>query len=119
MAEYRTYREMPELLSKRKEYRGNSVRAFKDLEDNYIVMSYDTIIYAQCVDGWYFDNTFYSPTTSKLQNLLIWNVLPAMFGRYERKAYVKGNVKILGVDRQIRQMQENNELILLTEWSAK
>lgn len=119
MAEYRTYREMPELLERRQEFRGNSVRAFKDWEDNYIVMSYDTIIYAQCAGGWYFDNTFYSPTTSKLQNLLIWNVLPAMFGRYQRKAYIKGDVKIFGVDRQIRQMQENNDLILLTEWSAK
>lgn len=91
MAEYATYREMPKLLERRKEFRGNSVRAFKDWEGNYIVMSYDTIIYAQCAGGWYFDNTFYSPTTSKLQNLLIWNVLPAMFGRYQRKAYVKGD----------------------------
>lgn len=119
MKEYATYREMPDLLERREEFRGNSVRAFKDGEDNYIVMSYDTIIYAQCVNGWYFDNTFYSPTTSRLQNMLIWNVLPAIFGTYQRKAYVQGDVKIFGVDRQIRQMQENNELILLTEWSAK
>ena len=110
---------MPELLSKRKEFRGNSVRAFRDLDDNYIVMSYDTIIYAQCVNGWYFDNTFYSPTTSRIQNLLIWNVLPAIYGRYLRKAYTQGNTKTLGVDKQIRKMQEDNNLILLIELSAK
>ena len=40
MKEYATYREMPNLLERREEFRGNNVRAFKDWEDNYIVMSY-------------------------------------------------------------------------------
>ena len=64
-----TYKEMKNELRAYSEFRGNSVQAFYDEYSNkYEVYSYSTRIY--CNDG-YFDNSYYSSTTSKLQNMLI------------------------------------------------
>ena len=64
-----TYKEMENKLRKYEEFEGNSVEAVYDEYSNkYEVYSYNTRIY--CNDG-YFDNSYYSTTTSKLQNMLI------------------------------------------------
>jgi hypothetical protein len=64
-----TYKDMPEKLARYEEFKGNSVEAVYDEHLNkYEVYSYNTRIY--CNDG-YFDNAYYSNTTSKLQNMLI------------------------------------------------
>ena len=63
------YKEMPEKLKHYESFKGNSVEAIYDKYTNkYEVFSYNTRIY--CNDG-YFDNSYYSVTTSKLQNMLI------------------------------------------------
>ena len=64
-----TYKEMKQLLRRHEPFSGNSVEAVYDEHSNkYEVYSYRTKIYSN--DG-YFDNSYYSPTTSKLQNMLI------------------------------------------------
>lgn len=70
-----TYREIPALLKSRKPFEGNSVYAINRTLCNgskdYSVYSYDTCIYEEyngkCS---YFDDSFYSRTTSRLQNIL-------------------------------------------------
>ena len=64
-----TYKDMPRALKNYEEFKGNSVSAYYDEYFNkYEVYSYNIRIY--CNDG-YFDNSYYSMTTSKLQNMLI------------------------------------------------
>lgn len=63
------YKEMINKLTRMEEFKGNSVSAYYDEYSNkYEVYSYNTRIY--CNDG-YFDNSYYSTTTSKIQNMLI------------------------------------------------
>ena len=63
------YKEMEHKLRTYDEFNGNSVEAVYDEHSNkYEVYSYNTKIY--CNDG-YFDNSYYSATTSKIQNMLI------------------------------------------------
>lgn len=65
-----TYREMKELLSTHAPFEGNSVHAISGIR--YEVYSYETLIYRSGPGRLgYFDNSFYSMTTSKLQNMLI------------------------------------------------
>jgi hypothetical protein len=68
-----TYNEMPTALKNKERIKGNSVTAYYDsVNHRYMVDSYATRIFeikGQMVE--YFDNTFYSITTSKLQNMLI------------------------------------------------
>lgn len=74
-----TYLEIPELLKNKREFRGNSCSATTGApgDDKYRVYSYATMIFEDnssnpsAVDGIYFDNKFYSTTTSRLQNILI------------------------------------------------
>jgi hypothetical protein len=63
------YKEMPELLKNRQSISGDSVTAFKN-EGVYKVFSYDTLVY--------FDLTFYSKTTSKIQKMIkdIFEIVP-------------------------------------------
>lgn len=86
---YATYSEMKNLLSKQQDFKGNSVTAItEEVTRNgktwceYKVYSYSTLIfkfvYGDDEDfGGYvekvkvFNNSYFSPTTSKLQNLLI------------------------------------------------
>jgi len=64
-----TYKYMPSKLARHLGFKGNSVEAVYDEYSNkYEVYSYNTRIY--CNDG-YFDNSYYSATTSKIQNMLI------------------------------------------------
>jgi len=63
-----TYKEMPSKLAKYEEFIGNSVKSAYSNKGIYQVYSYETLIYAS---NGYFDNSYYSVTTSKLQNMLI------------------------------------------------
>ena len=64
-----TYKDMSYKLARYEEFKGNSAEAVYDEYSNkYEVYSYNIRIY--CNDG-YFDNSYYSMTTSKLQNMLI------------------------------------------------
>jgi hypothetical protein len=62
------YKAMPELLKNRQSFSSNSVTALKS-EGEYKVFSYDTLIYSESLEGVYFDLTYYSKTTSKIQKL--------------------------------------------------
>lgn len=65
--DYTTYRNMPGLILRRCEFKGNSVSAYNDKVLGYVIKSYDTIIYSQR-DGLNLD--YYSVTTSKIQNII-------------------------------------------------
>jgi rRNA maturation protein Rpf1 len=71
------YKEMPELLKNRQSISGDSVTAFKN-EGVYKVFSYDTLVYSESLKGVYFDLTFYSKTTSKIQKMIkdIFEIVP-------------------------------------------
>ena len=65
-----TYEEIPELISNRKPFRGNSVSAHYDGTE-YQVMSYDTIIASiNWPERWWIDTRVYSKTTSRIQNIV-------------------------------------------------
>ncbi|PWM76724.1 MAG: hypothetical protein DBY32_11410 [Phascolarctobacterium sp.] len=69
-----TYREIPALLESKARFTGNSCYAVSFL-DEYSVYSYHTLIYREVChkDGSkdvYFDRSYYSRTTSRLQNIL-------------------------------------------------
>jgi hypothetical protein len=63
------YKDMENLLKNRKPFTGNSVTATKT-EAEYKVFSYNTLIYAEGFGKVYFDDSYYSKTTSKLQNII-------------------------------------------------
>ena len=66
-----TYAKMEDALRFRETFDGNSV--YTDTEDGiYKVWSYQTLIFIKKGQGevW-FDNNYYSVTTSKIQNMLI------------------------------------------------
>lgn len=75
-----TYKQMFDLLSHGRAFKGNSVTAVSVCQGDeitYTVYSYDTIIYQSTCNRYtdlkkvYFNNYYYSPTTSKIQNMLI------------------------------------------------
>lgn len=63
-----TEKEIKEKILNRQSFNGSSVKGVLN-ESDYLVYSYDTIIYRE--SNKYFDNIKYSSTTSKLQNILI------------------------------------------------
>lgn len=66
-----TYKEIPTLIRNNIEFTGNSCKAVMN-EGVYTVYSYDTKIFETGVGvKRYFDNFFYSATTSKIQNIII------------------------------------------------
>lgn len=68
---YATYRQMANLFTNYTSFDGNSVRALWD-GNSYKVYSYETLILkAENGKVTYFDNSYFSPTTSKVQNILI------------------------------------------------
>ena len=69
---YKNYSDMPRALETKQTFRGNSVNAFIDADQCYTVYSYNTIIY-QDGNGSepFFNNAYFSVTTSRLQNMLI------------------------------------------------
>jgi hypothetical protein len=68
---------MPELLKNRQVFSGESVTTYKR-DDEYFVFSYDTLMYSESLKGVYFDLTFYSKTTSKIQKIIkdIFEIVP-------------------------------------------
>jgi hypothetical protein len=65
-----TYRDIADLLSCKASFKGNSVTAKREI-DGYKVYSYSTLIYSVTNTGEiYFNNNYYSVTTSKLQNII-------------------------------------------------
>jgi hypothetical protein len=63
-----TNKEMPNFISAKKVFTGNSAHAIYE-EGEYKIYSYSTLIYSD--KSGYFDNAYYSKTTSKLQNMII------------------------------------------------
>ncbi|HQP00306.1 MAG TPA: hypothetical protein PL042_06830 [Caldisericia bacterium] len=67
-----TYKQMPNKLINREEFNGNSVTA--TIENGiYKVYSYNTLIFSHDINNSenYFNNKYYSNTTSRIQNMLI------------------------------------------------
>lgn len=68
---YSSYRDMPQNLERLIEFTGNSVSTRWN-DGAYEVWSYSTIILSHDpLNGDIFNNEYFSPTTSKLQNILI------------------------------------------------
>ena len=65
---YVSENQIKEKILNRENFKGSSVKGVV-INNDYIVYSYDTVIYRE-LDK-YFDNKKYSATTSKLQNILI------------------------------------------------
>ena len=78
---YANYSDIPRLIENKEEFIGNSVRAVWDTDGNYRVYSYNTIMLIVGVDDnvlvW--DGTYYSRTTSRLQNI-IRGIYPSLRG---------------------------------------
>jgi hypothetical protein len=69
-----TYKEIPTKIRYFEDFKGSSVSAILIAQNTYKVYSYDTLIFEYNYDKSevkYFDNGYYSNTTSKLQNILI------------------------------------------------
>ena len=68
--EYTAYRDIPSKLLAREDFRSNSVIGSRE-DGEYRVYSYGTLIFVEKADGEViFDNSFYSRTTSRIQNLI-------------------------------------------------
>ena len=70
---YKTYKEIPEAITKQENFAGSSVQGYKE-NDWYYVYSYGTlmaIVLPNCA-GVVLNKHCYSPTTSKIQNILRW-----------------------------------------------
>jgi len=65
---YATYRDIPDLISKGVPFRGNSVVAVDEYIGGYHIYSYNTLIYREADN--YFNDTYYSNTTSRIQNII-------------------------------------------------
>jgi hypothetical protein len=64
------YKAIPELLRNKESFTGSSVRAISN-SGGYMVYSYDTLIFSEDKNGnIFFDSCKYSPTTSKIQNII-------------------------------------------------
>lgn len=76
---YTPYRDIPDKIRNREEFRGSSSRGANvtlgrppEVSEGYEVYSYDTLI--AIIKGsfmTYFDNEYHSPTTTRLQNIII------------------------------------------------
>lgn len=60
--------QMKDYILNKQSFMGSSVRAVRN-NDDYCIYSYDTLIYRESDN--YFDNSKYSSTTSKIQNMII------------------------------------------------
>lgn len=71
MTKYATYKQMQALLQAKEAFKGNSVEALKDSKGYYTIYSYNTIVavVAPCSKA-VINITYYSVTTSKIQNML-------------------------------------------------
>ena len=89
---YNTYKQIRSKMLYLEPFHGNSACGFFNSEGSYIVRSYNTDILrldpnTQTI---YFDNSYYSVTTSKLQNMVKWfifNKLQSTIKAIERKIY--------------------------------
>ena len=70
-ANYKTYKEIPDAISKQENFSGNSVQGYKE-NDWYYVYSYGTLMAIVLANdaGVVLNKHKYSPTTSKIQNIL-------------------------------------------------
>ena len=67
---YATYRDIENLIDWRRNFRGNSVTGIRE-NDRYKVYSYSTLIAEMNKrDLIYFNNNYFSNTTSRLQNII-------------------------------------------------
>lgn len=68
---YTSYQDMPGLLSRRREFTGNSASARWNSQGCYEVRSYSTVIATyRTGTGWNIPEEYYSRTTSRLQNIV-------------------------------------------------
>lgn len=67
-----TLKQAPEYLQQRKPFKASNFFAVKDLQGNYIVYSFATIMAIIYADGSenYLDAAFYSRTTSRHQSII-------------------------------------------------
>ena len=70
---YKTYKEIPEAIIKQENFAGSSVQGYKE-NDWYYVSSYGTLMAIVLANGAgvVLNKHHYSPTTSKIQNILLW-----------------------------------------------
>lgn len=68
---YKTYKEIPAAITNQEGFEGNSVKGF-NAGSWYYVYSYDTIMAIVLANGAgvVLNTRYYSPTTSKIQNIL-------------------------------------------------
>lgn len=67
---YTSYQDMPGLLSRRREFTGNSASA-RWTGETYQVRSYSTVIATySTATGWTVPEDYYSRTTTRLQNIV-------------------------------------------------
>ena len=67
------YKQIPNAISNFETFKGNSIEALDNIQ-SYKVWSYNTLIFKYNKvnnEVEYFDNSYYSTTTSKIQNILI------------------------------------------------
>lgn len=70
MLTYTPYRDIPGCIEGREAFRGHSASAYW-ADGTYYIYSYETVI-ASWRDGrWEIDGTYYSRTTSRLQNIVL------------------------------------------------
>jgi len=67
---YANYKAIPFLIHKRTNFKGNSVKGIWESDNDYIVYSYKIpILKFHCNNLTYFNNIYYSITTSRIQNI--------------------------------------------------
>ena len=70
-ANYKTYKQIPEAIANQENFAGSSVQGYKE-NDWYYVYSYGTLMAIVLANGVVLNKQHYSPTTSKIQNILRW-----------------------------------------------
>ena len=70
---YKTYKEIPDAITNQENFAGSSVQGYKE-NDWYYVYSYGTLMAIVLANGAgvVLNKHHYSPTTSKIQNILRW-----------------------------------------------
>ena len=70
---YKTYKQIPEAIANQENFEGSSVQGYKE-NDWYYVYSYGTLMAIVLANGAgvVLNKHKYSPTTSKIQNILRW-----------------------------------------------
>ena len=70
---YKTYKQIPEAIAQQENFAGSSVQGVKE-KDWYYVYSYGTLMAIVLANGAgvVLNKQHYSPTTSKIQNILRW-----------------------------------------------